>query len=193
MAQSVMLPTLADIRSLLTGARALGGALGTTLELTILTLRGTAEVLEMDLAYINWSEGWVPISGRNGKPRRIALTAEALAAISRVAGSAGGRGQAVTAGRGKPLGHRDVRLDRLQQKVLPLCPKPISVEWNIHSIRAAAGEILAQDGIGGEELSAALRSPSPRDTTDRHDPNLPVRRARVALGHWSQLLAQKSA
>lgn len=193
MRKSIPTLTLNDMKSLLVGARTLGGPLGTTVELCILSLHRTMEVLDIQLESINWREGWAAVTGKNSRPVRLALSVDALTAIRNVAGSAGGRGQAVTAGRGVPMSYRDVRLDRLQKKLLPLCPTPISVEWNMHSIRHSGASILQKDGIDIRKINAALGFPRNPQLGKSFTQMDPVREAHAALGRWAQLLGGRAS
>lgn len=190
-----MQPPMSALRVLLAGGRNLAGPWGAVLEVCILTLCLPWEALAMNLERIDWDRAFVPVptrrSGDGAGVRRIErvvpLSPVARAAIRRIAGDAGGRGQVVTAGRGRPLAAKLFRMDRLLDKLAEADPATIALpDWNMHGIRLAGSIALRDDGASGGELAAML---------GRDDGTRPVRGLRGDLPQgiacaerWSRLL-----
>jgi integrase len=189
-------PDVASVRILLEGARALGGPYGTTLELCILTLCLPWEAVAIDVAEIDWSAGCVTVPARGGTRRILHLPPEAIRTIMRIAGTAGGSGQAVTAGRGRPLGHSDVRLDRMQDRLAVAAPRTIELPpWNFHGLRAAATDELVARGCNRRNVDQALGLKAPGSRTvavgairTGHDD---FETAAVVIGRWNAVLAER--
>lgn len=193
-----LLPDLGSMRILLSGARALGGPYGAVLELCILTVCLPWEAVGIELADIDWAYGRVPVPARGGRRRILHLPPEAIQAIVRVAGTAGGEGQAVTAGRGRPLNRQDVRLDRMQERLAAAAPETIALlPWNFHGLRAAAARELLERGCPHGDVAHALglkRTGSDagvRKTggirTSQHEAD----RAAVMVGRWNAVLTDR--
>lgn len=150
-------PGLAAMRILLRAGRTMGGPLGTAVELAILTLALPYEVVAMRLERIDWSIGLVPVPARGGVERIVALSQAAQQAIVRVAGSARGSGQVITAGRGSAVRPSQLRLDRLLDRLADAEPETISLpEWNFFGLREEAIRLLAADGATADEIDATL-------------------------------------
>lgn len=182
---SPIVPSITAVRRLLAAARSAGGPYGTVLEVSILALCLPWEAVAIDLEKIEWATGFVEIPARGGRNRILVLPGDARATILRVAGSASGKGQAVTAGRGKRLEARYVRLDRLQDYLADTVSDAIEIEgWNFHGIRVA----------GERALSAAGRSPAETATAlGRYDrgvqpPRVRAEIAAMALETWCSIL-----
>lgn len=189
-------PNMDAIRTLLEGACELGGPYGTALELCIRTLCLPWEAVAIDMAELDWSRGWVPVPARGGARRMLHLPPEALRAIVRVAGTGTGRGQAVTAGRGRPLDRKDVRLDRMQDRLALASPKTIELPpWNFHGLRAAAvGELVARgckrrdvDQALGLKASGGIAALIGSTRTGRDE----LEAAEVVISRWNAMLAER--
>lgn len=181
-----LVPALRDIRTLLAGARRLDGEWGATLELCLLTLGLPWEITSIRLEKIDWSAGTVPVPARGGVERILALSDAAMKTILRVAGDAGGRGQAVTAGRAPQLQAKFFRLDRLIDKLAAADPATIHVaDWNFHGIRVAAETSLRSHGAKQVEIEAALgRQVRRHGVALRGDPEL----ACIGAERWCHIL-----
>lgn len=182
-------PDLPGMRALLEGARALDDPYGAVLEISLLALALPWEAVSIDLERIDWSRAEVRVPARGGRFRTLALPNAALQSILRIAGSAGGRGQAVTAGRGRRLSHRGVRLDRLQERLAEVSPSSSRVHWNFHGIRAAATDLLTASGVRAEDASAIFGFG--RDAAGADDPRRAAfqrERASFAVERWTRLL-----
>lgn len=184
---SPLAPSLEDQRVLLAGARALGGAWGSLLELCILSLCLPWEAAAIELQRVDWDEGFVPIPARGGATRALALSLEAQKAILRIAGDAGGRGQVVTAGRGQRFPAKLFRLDRLIDRLAEAAPDTIKLpEWNFHGLRLGAVLALREAGSSDAEISAIFgRTAGQVSRGLRGDPEL----ARIGVERWSRVLA----
>lgn len=189
---------LVDFQNLLAAAAAIEGPKARTLELAILTLRPVHQIVAIDLSRIDWSAGvaMVPPRSRKKPDARDASTVPvylgnaALSAIIKIAGSAIGKGQAVTAGRGRVLSHSDVRLDRLQRDIAAAWPEGAPPEWTFHALRTSAADLLSVDGVNRECIYAALGV-----NFDRHGNRwfftAPTTQALGALGRWEQMLFRR--
>lgn len=177
-------PSLEGMRILADGARALGGPIGTTLELCILSAALPFEILGIQLDRIDWQNGTVPVPAR-GRPnfRHLALATTARQCIIAVAGSAKGRGQAVTAGRGEPLKETLFRLDRINRRLAAAAPDTLRVAWNFHGLRVAAAKALAGTGAEIEQIRLFLHG----RTAERCDPDAHLEAVAVAE-KWSGVL-----
>ncbi|MBD8546041.1 tyrosine-type recombinase/integrase [Sphingomonas sp. CFBP 8760] len=182
------------MRVLLKGARTIGGAHGAVLELCILTMCLPWEAVAIELADIDWGRGCVPVPARGGSRRLLHLPPQAMRTLARVAGTVAGRGQAVTAGRGDPIGNRDVRLDRMQARLAVAAPETIVLQpWNFHGLRAAAARELLERGCRHQDVAHALGLKVPgsdtvpigRIRTDADDAD----RAAATVGKWNAILA----
>ena len=188
------LPDLPSMRTLLKGARTLGGAHGAVLELCILTMCLPWEAVAIDLAEIDWDRECVPVPARGGSRRLLHLPPEAVRTLARVAGTVAGRGQAVTAGRGTPIGNRDVRLDRIQARLAIAAPDTIVLQpWNFHGLRAAAARELLECGCGHRDVANALGLKTANSVTvpigDVRTAAEDVDRAATTVGRWNAILA----
>jgi len=135
----------------------MGGAHGAVLELCILTMCLPWEAVAIELAEVDWSQGCVPVPARGGSRRLLHLPPDAVVALARIAGTATGRGQAVTGGRGRPLDRRDVRLDRIRARLAIAAPDVGELQpWNFHGLRAAAARELLERGCGHQDVVHAL-------------------------------------
>lgn len=182
-----ILPTLEEIRLLHSTTKLVQRPQMTALRLCLETLALPWEVVAIRLENIQWRRGCVEVPARGTRRTRIvALPTTALQTILQVAGSAGGKGQAVTAGRGDELRHRDLRLDRLRETLGRAAPATLSIEWNFHGLRAAGAEALMRSGLSKSDLDALLGFElmvhGGRLTIDRAD------RAIAAAERWSRLL-----
>lgn len=152
---SPIVPSVADAAILLGASQRTGGPLCATLELCILTLALPFEVTQINLDRIDWENGCTQVATRRGQHlvkqtlRTLALPPAALDAVRRIAGSAKGSGQVVTAGRGEPLAAKYVRLDRLCEQLARGAPETIPIMWNFHGLRQCAATIIAHNGHGG--------------------------------------------
>lgn len=191
-----LLPDLASMRTLLRGARALGGAHGAVLELCILTMCLPWEAVGIELTEVDWDRRCVPVPARGGSRRLLHLPAEAVRTLARVAGTVVGRGQAVTAGRGTPIDNRDVRLDRIQARLAAAAPDTIELQpWNFHGLRAAAARELLERGCSHQEIACALglkvsgsaTAPIGGIRTSADGTN----RAAVTVEKWNAILADR--
>lgn len=182
-------PSVPDMRVLLEGARTLGGAHGAVLEICLLTLCLPFEAVAIDLERIDWRNGRVPVPLRKGGSRILPLPGPARQAVIRIAGESRATGQAVTAGRGRPLKHSDVRLDRLQDWLADEAPATIPIPpWNFHGIRMAGRNALIERGRTLDEANAVagVVARSRRSETGqqhRHDAL-----AAVGLEIWCEIL-----
>lgn len=182
---SPIVPSIRTVRSLLAAGRSVGGTYGTVLEISILALCLPWEAVAIDLERIDWSTGFVEVPARGKRNRVLVLPGDARATILRVAGSASGKGQAVTAGRGKRLEARYVRLDRLQDHLADKVPETIGLgEWNFHGIRVAGIEALRAAGRSSDEIQAALGYHSSRTVA----PRVRAEVAGMALETWCSIL-----
>lgn len=175
-------------RTLLSGARALGGAWGATLELSILLICLPWEALAIELQRIDWERGYVPVPLRGGLGMRaLVLSTDAQKAILRIAGEVAGRGQAATAGRGPRLQAKLFRLDRLLDRLAEAAPETIQLpEWNFHGLRVGAEGELRRAGASEPEIAAVFgRTGGEVSRGVRGDVEL----ARLALERWSRLLS----
>lgn len=180
-------PTLEQMRLLHSSTKGVHRPQMTALRLCLETLALPWEVVAFRLENIQWRRGCVEVPARGIRRTRIvALPTTALQTILQVAGSAGGKGQAVTAGRGDELNHRDLRLDRLRETLGRAAPNTLSIDWNFHGLRAAGAEALRRSGLSSTDLDALLgfeqRGGDRRMTIDRAD------RAISAAERWSRLL-----
>jgi len=144
---------LAAVRAVLAAARKLGGPVGTSIELCILTLALPWEVVAIRLERIQWQDGVVPVPARGGRERLLLLPVAAKSLILRIAGEGAGDGQAVTAGRGEPLQAHRLRLDRVLPALVAASCAALP-PWNFHGIRASAAKMMKEDGIDQETLLA---------------------------------------
>lgn len=189
---------LVDFQNLLAAASTIEGPKARALELAILTLRPVHQIVGIDLSRIDWSAGVAMVGARMSRVRAgpdrsgvpVYLGNAALAAILKIAGSAVGKGQAVTAGRGRPLTHRDVRLDRLQRDVAAAWTDGAPPEWTFHALRTSAADLLSVDGVNRECIYAALGV-----NFDRHGNRwfftAPTTKALGALARWEQMLFRR--
>lgn len=191
------LPGLDEIRILLAAARRLGGAHGTTLEVCIVSLCLAWEAVGIRLETIDWSAAAAPVPARGGVPRLLHLPPTALAALAKAAGTAGGKGQAVTAGRGRPLTFRDMRLDRIKDRLAEVAPTTIGLPaWNMHGLRAAGVRELTRRGSDPRDVAIALglhgagRLGRPRSGTRTSTIELEV--AATIIGRWNAILAERT-
>lgn len=120
---SPLVPDPTILRQTLSACRRLEGPYGTVLELCIRTISLPWEVVAIDLAEIDWAHGCVPVPTRGGKRRMLHLPPEAVRTIVRVSGSTPTIGQAVTAGVGRPIDRRDMRLDRIRTRLAMVMPE----------------------------------------------------------------------
>lgn len=181
------------MRLILKGARTLNTPFGVTLELCILTLCLPWEAIAIELDAIDWSTGAVPVPTRGGRQRLLHLPPAAIRTIVRVSGTIGSSGQAVTAGRGRRLLARDVRLDRLQLKLAADAPDTIPIgPWNFHGIRTAAGTALARAGCSAGDVTAAMgvatAGNGPRTGSSVRTDRDSFDRAVATIGLWNDLL-----
>lgn len=183
---SPLAPPLADMRVLLGASRRLGGPWGATLEIGILTLALPWEVAAVDLHRIDWDRSVVPVPARGGAERILALPDPAARAILRIAGTASGRGQAITAGRGRRLMAKSLRLDRLMDRLAAETAETIPLAaWNFHGIRAAGASLLSRHGASSAEIAAVLGTQVPGDHRRlRGDAGL----ALVGAERWCRIL-----
>lgn len=193
---SPRLPDVASMRVLLKAARILGGTHGAVLELCILTMCLPWEAVAIDLANIDWDRGFVPVPARGGSRRLLHLPAEVVRTLARVAGTVAGSGQAVTAGRGAPIGNRDVRLDRMKVRLAVAAPETIVLQpWNFHGLRAAAASEVIKHGCGHQDVARALGVKLPGSATvsigtirtEADDAD----RAAVTVAKWNAILAER--
>lgn len=179
-------PSIEGLRLLLGAARREASPAAFALELIILTLALPWEAVGMRLECIDWRTDTVPVPARGGAERLLALPHAARKAVLRVAGTAAGVGQVVTAGRGRVLLHRDVRLDRLRERLAGVAPDTLQVAWNFHGIRTAGATALAKSGATPFEIEALLG----RET--RRGPNAGARRDLAAAAamaeRWNGIL-----
>ena len=176
---------LAAVRTVLAAARALGGPVGTSIELCILTLALPWEVVAIRLERIDWHEGVVPIPARGGRERLLHLPVTARSLILRIAGEGTGDGQAVTAGRGEPLKARHLRLDRVLPPLVGANGAPLP-PWNFHGIRASGTMIMSQHGVYSDTLLAILGQEWRRSTTPWK--GLRLNRAGPGIERWNAIV-----
>ncbi len=181
-------PGMGETRRLLQATRILGTSHGVVLELSILTLGLPWEVVAIDLSSIDWRRGCVDVPSRGiRRTRTMALSNAALQTILRVAGVAGGIGQAVTAGRGEPVKARDVRLDRLQEALGRIEPDTLRARWNFHGLRETGAAALVADGMAMDDVRLLLGRE--QDQPGRmHVRGSEVDRAIGAAERWSSLI-----
>ncbi|KTW00962.1 hypothetical protein NS355_01840 [Sphingomonas yabuuchiae] len=181
-------PGIEEIRRLLRAARVLGTSHGVVLELSILTLGLPWEVTAIDLSSIDWSRGCVEVPSRGTRrTRTMALSNAAIQTVIRVAGVAGGTGQAVTAGRGEPVKARDVRLDRLQESLGRIEPDTLRTRWNFHGLRETGAATLIDGGVASDDVRLLLgkERDQPGSVYARGSD---VDRAVAAAERWSSLI-----
>lgn len=171
---------------LLAGARALDDPWGAVLQLCIQTLCLPFEAVAIDLERIDWDRGFVPVPSRSVADRALALSHDAQKAILRIAGEAGGRGQVVTAGRGRRFEARLFRMDRLLDRLAVAAPDTIGLPaWNMHGLRLAGANAMAADGASNAEIAATLgRATEPVVKGVRGDVEL----ARKGAERWNAIL-----
>ena len=179
-------PDLAGMRILLEGARHLEGTLGATLELSVLTLCLPSEVVAIDIEKIDWARGTVGVPARGRRHRTLALASASLQAILRICGSAGGVGQVVTGGRGRRLAGRDIRLDRIQDRLAEAWPPSSAIDWNFRGLRAAGANLLWENGVHRSDIVALLFG-RPDRMEILHD-HSSVEAARSAAERWCELV-----
>lgn len=177
--------------TLLQIATSIDEPLANVLELSLLTLRMPHQILDMDLANIDWDNGTCPVRGKWNKVDMVYLSSVALASVQRIADSASGKGQVVTAGRGAAIGSSQVRLDRLQKRLDDAWPSGAPAQCSFHRLRRSAASHLADDGVNPEFIYAALGVKFER-MGKRFAPPQPMRDARMALGRWAELLTGRS-
>lgn|GEM_PF-2672242 len=179
---------LAAVRKVLAAARALGGPVGTSIELCILTLALPWEVVAIRLERIQWRDGVVPVPARGGRERLLPLPVGAKSLILRIAGEGKGDGQAVTAGRGEPLQAHRLRLDRVLPALAAARGAPLP-PWNFHGIRASAAMMMKEDGISQETLLAIFGkvrrgSNTPWEESQRE-------RAVAGIERWNAIVTER--
>ena len=176
---------LAAVRKVLAAARALGGPIGTSIELCILTLALPWAVVAIRLERIDWQEGVVPIPARGGRERLLHLPVTARSLILRIAGEGAGDGQAVTAGRGEPLKARHLRLDRVLPRLVGANGAPLQ-SWNFHGIRLSGAMIMSQHGVCSNTMLAIFGQEWRRSTTPLAGWHL--NRAGPGIERWNAII-----
>ncbi|WP_230482919.1 hypothetical protein [Sphingomonas sp. Leaf21] len=175
-------PTLQEVRILLRGAKIIPAPLGTVMQLCIMCLCLPWEAVGIDIERIDWGTGFTDVPARGGRTRRLYLPAPAMKLVLTVAGSAGGTGQAVTAGRGVPLQGRHIRLDRIQKRLAEADPATGRIAWNFHGIRAAGRSALEVAGTPDLDVLLGLYD---RGCSDR---NADAEIMATGIERWCALL-----
>lgn len=185
---SPIITDLAAIRSVLTAARALGGPIGTAVELCILTLLLPWEVVAIRLEQIDWQDGFVPVPARGRGKRLLSLPTGAQNLILRIAGEGGGNGQAITAGRGEPLQARHLRLDRIVPRLVAANGAPLPA-WNFHGLRWSAGRIMHRRGMQPEGFFRIFGME--QFSSQKFPEWVRIKREREGMEQWAALLADR--
>ena len=185
---SPIAPSLGELRRVEAEAFAVGGPVGASVLICIRALCLPSEALDIDLDRIDYRNGRIEVPARGGRSRILSLPNDAMRVILDVAGSAGGSGQAVTAGRGPRLVQSQLRLDRLHDALADAAPGGASLGgWNFHGVRAAGAVALAKAGVPAPHVDAALgrwdRGRVPRETRAEW--------ALAALERWCALLGPR--
>ena len=188
---SPVTPSIVETAILLGASRKVGGPLGATVELCILTTCLPFEAVQLDVAGIDRVNGGARVQTRRGndaKGRRvIALPPPAMEAVRRIAGSARHKGQVVTGGQGEPLAAKYVRLDRICDLFARTAPETIRIYWNFFGIRALALELFRNHGLEREGEYALGRNQRPKTPVSEMRQ---IGMANAALAVWHQALRE---
>ncbi|MEH3036171.1 MAG: site-specific integrase [Sphingomonas adhaesiva] len=189
---ATLVPRLEEARLLHRTAERMGGPTGAAIQLCLLTMSTPWQVVAIDLEAIDWGEGAAHVHARGvdqGRRRRriVPLSNAAIHVLLRCAGSAAGRGQAVTGGRGEPIAMNAMRLDRLKSALARIDPATLNIRWNFQGLRRLGACTLRHQGAGVDDVRELLglrtdRPFNPYETGHRH------RRAVALAERWSRTI-----